>query len=69
MIINATHSESNPDKLSGYSQGLVDGQKRGKEAMKIYILQNLISNASVINADMKYFYHTIQMNLVFYIKD
>lgn len=36
MSINATRSESNPDKLNGYLQGLVDGQQRGMEAMKIY---------------------------------
>lgn len=36
MSINATRSESNPDKLHGYLQGLIDGQKRGMEAMKVF---------------------------------
>lgn len=26
----------NPDKLHGYLQGVIDGQKRGMEAMKIF---------------------------------
>lgn len=26
----------NPDKLHGYLQGIVDGQKRGMEAMKVF---------------------------------
>lgn len=36
MSINTTRSETNPDILHGYLQGLIDGQKRGMEAMKIY---------------------------------
>lgn len=36
MSINATRSESNPDKLHGYLQGLIDGQKRGMKAMKVF---------------------------------
>lgn len=36
MSINATRSESNPDKLNGYLQGLIDGQQRGMEAMKVF---------------------------------
>lgn len=28
--------KENPNKLKGYLQGLVDGQKRGMEAMKIF---------------------------------
>lgn len=35
MSINATRSVGNTDKLNGYLQGLVEGQKRGMEAMKI----------------------------------
>ena len=35
MSINATRSESNPDKLHGYLQGLLNGQKRGMEIMKM----------------------------------
>ena len=36
MSINATRSESNPDKLHGYLQGLIDGQQQGTEAMKVF---------------------------------
>jgi hypothetical protein len=36
MGVDATRSESNPDKLHGYLQGLVDGQQRGMEAMKVF---------------------------------
>jgi hypothetical protein len=35
MSINATRSEGNIDKLNGYMEGLVNGQKRGMEIMKI----------------------------------
>lgn len=28
--------KENPNKLKGYLQGLIDGQKRGMEAMKIF---------------------------------
>jgi hypothetical protein len=35
MSINATRSEGNIDKLNGYIEGLVNGQKRGMEIMKI----------------------------------
>lgn len=35
MSINATRSEGNTDKLNGYFQGLIDGQKRGIQIMKI----------------------------------
>lgn len=34
MSINATRSEGNADKLNGYFQGLIDGQKRGMEIMR-----------------------------------
>lgn len=34
MGIDATRSEGNTDKLSGYLEGFVDGQKRGMEIMK-----------------------------------
>lgn len=34
MSIDATRSEGNTDKLNGYFQGLVDGQKRGIKIMK-----------------------------------
>lgn len=35
MSINATRSEGNIDKLNGYIEGLVNGQKHGMEIMKI----------------------------------
>lgn len=35
MSINATRSEGNVDKLSGYLEGFVDGQKQGMEIMKM----------------------------------
>ena len=35
MSINATRPEGNIDKYHGYLEGLVDGQKRGMEIMKI----------------------------------
>lgn len=34
MSINATRSEGNIDKLNGYIEGLVNGQKHGMEIMK-----------------------------------
>ena len=36
MSISPTRIELKPNKLRGYSQGLVEGQKRGMEAMKIF---------------------------------
>jgi hypothetical protein len=36
MSISPTRIELNPNKFRGYSQGLIDGQKRGMEAMKIF---------------------------------
>lgn len=35
MGIDATRSEGNTEKLNGYLEGLVDGQKRGIEIMKM----------------------------------
>lgn len=35
MSINATRSEGNTDKMNGYLEGFVDGQKRGMEIMKM----------------------------------
>ncbi len=36
MSIDATRSDGNTDKFHGYLEGVVDGQKRGMEIMKIY---------------------------------
>lgn len=35
MSINATRSEGNTDKMNGYLEGFVDGQKQGMEIMKM----------------------------------
>ena len=35
MSINATRSVGNTDKLNGYLEGYVNGQKRGMEIMKM----------------------------------
>ena len=35
MSINATRSAGNTDKMNGYLEGYVDGQKCGMEIMKI----------------------------------
>lgn len=36
IIVTPYKYKENPNKLKGYLQGLVDGQKRGMEAMKIF---------------------------------
>ena len=35
MSINATRSEGNTDRMNGYLEGFVDGQKQGMEIMKM----------------------------------
>lgn len=35
MSVNATRSVGNTDKMNGYLEGYVDGQKQGMELMKI----------------------------------
>ena len=39
MSIDATRSEGNTDKLSGYLEGFVDGQKCGMEIIKLKACQ------------------------------
>lgn len=35
MSVNATRSVGNTDKMNGYLEGFVDGQKQGMEIMKM----------------------------------
>lgn len=48
MSVDATRSEVNIDKMSGYLEGFVDGQKQGMELMKIKACQEF----STILADI-----------------
>lgn len=48
MSINATRSEGNTDRMNGYLEGFVDGQKQGMEIMKIKACQEF----STILADI-----------------
>lgn len=52
MGIDVTRSEGNADKLHGYLQGLVDGQTRGMEIMKIYACNEFIRILSEICPEM-----------------
>jgi hypothetical protein len=52
MSIDATRSEGNTDKLHGYVEGLVDGQKRGMEIMKIYACNEFIKILGEICPEM-----------------
>lgn len=42
MSINATRSVGNTDRLNGYLEGYVNGQKRGMEAMKVFACAEFI---------------------------
>ena len=52
LHIDYANAESNPDKLHGYLQGLIDGQKRGMEAMKIYACVEFIKILKEICPEM-----------------
>lgn len=52
MSINATRSEGNIDKLNGYMEGLVNGQKRGMEIMKIKAFIEFIRTLKEICPEM-----------------
>lgn len=52
MSIDATRSEGNTDKLNGYLDGLIDGQKRGIEIMKMKACREFSKILSEIYPEM-----------------
>lgn len=52
MSINATRSEGNIDKLNGYIEGLVNGQKHGMEIMKKKVCREFSKILGEISPEM-----------------